>query len=140
MRSIGIPTSNDKIVQKAIRLILEAIYEPKFNKQNSNFGFRPKKSCINAIELIKRKATRSTYVIESDIYGAYNNVDHDIWTNILKMQINDTKFINFLNKEFKSGLLERGGFENTLLGVPQGGIASPILFNIYTHEYDKYAT
>lgn len=140
LRPIGIPTFNDRVVQESIRMILEAIYEPEFEKQGSNWGFRPNKSCLNFIEDLKFKCSGSNMAIEGDIDGAYNNVDHTILLNILAEKINDNKFLNFLKLGFKSGILEKGVFEHSLLGVPQGGIVSPLLFNIYMHKFDKYIT
>jgi retron-type reverse transcriptase len=138
MRPIGIPTLKDKIVQEGIRLILEAIYEPIFETHNFNFGFRPKKSSHQAIEYIKYNIPGCLIAIEGDIEGAYDNVQHYILIDILSRTISDHKFRHFLKKAFEAGILENNYYEHSLLGVPQGGIASPILFHIYMHEFDMF--
>ena len=145
MRPIDTPTQEDRIVQEAIRGILEAIYEPEFcafeklnNYRCTNFGFRPGKSTWNAIETLYQKAQSSTYSIEGDIVSASNNVDHDILHNISKRRIKDSKFLLVIKNMLKSGIMNREFYENTITGTPQGGIISPLLFNIYMFELDKY--
>lgn len=138
MRPLGIPTFKDRLVQEAIRMILETIYEPIFEHYNQNYGFRPKKSPHNAILKIKREGTGLMYAIEGDIKGAYDNVDHKILINILKKRISDNRFLKLIYQGCKAGLLDHGHRVDTLLGVPQGGLASPIIFNIYMHEFDEY--
>ena len=97
-RPLGIPTFQDRVVQEAIRGILEAIYEPEFAKFAktsmvcNNFGFRPQLNCWQAIEHFKKWGQQITFVIEGDIKGAYNNVDHEILINILSKRIKDKNF------------------------------------------------
>lgn len=116
MRPLGIPTFKDRLVQESIRLILESIYEPVFDKNDCNYGFRPKLGCHHAIKLLKEKGTNSITAIEGDIEGAYDNVDHDIMKKILSKQIKDNKFLNFLYSGFKSGILDNNTQSNTLTG------------------------
>lgn len=138
LRPLGIPNFNDRIVQEAIRILLEAIYEPVFEKSNNNFGFRTGKSAHNNIQFLKYNGPGMTVAIEGDVKAAYDNVNHDILISILKKKIVDKRFLNLLYKGFKCGLLNLGEREDTLLGVPQGGIASPILFNIYMETFDTF--
>ena len=138
MRPLGLPTFKDKIVQESIRIILESIYEPIFQKLNCNYGFRPYKNTHQAILYIKYNATGSNLAIEGDIKGAYDNVNHDKMIKILSKRISDTKFLNLLYQGFKAGMFQDGKLKDSILGVPQGGIASPILFNIYMHEFDEF--
>lgn len=138
-RPLGIPTLNDRIVQEAIRIILEAIYEPAFSSiKNQNYGFRPGKSCGMVLDYIQKQGTACTYAVEGDIKGAYDNVNIDILISILRKKIKDNKFLSFIKQGCHSGLLDMGKYKDTFLGVPQGGICSPILFNIYMHEFDLY--
>lgn len=130
-RPLGIPNFSDRIIQEAIRIILEAMYEPIFEKIDANYGFRTNKSCHHAIVKLKRFETGSTPVIEGDIEGAYDNVNHYIMIEILKKRTNDSKFLNLLFQGFRAGILDKRHKEDTLLRVPQAGLASPILFNIY---------
>lgn len=144
-RPIDVPNQADRVVQEAVRGILEAIYEPvfqEFEKKNeyrsSNYGFRPNKSCWSAIEKLTLHSKRCNIILEGDIVSAYNNVDHGILLQILKKRIRDKKFLKFIEKMLKSGIMDSGRFEHSLNGTPQGGIVSPLLFNIYMHEFDKY--
>lgn len=135
---LGIPNFRDRLVQSAIKIILETIYEPEFERINLNYGFRPNKSCHDVIKKIKFNATGCRYALEGDIVGAYDNVNIKILIKILSKRISDNRFLGLIEQGCHCGLLEMGVFKNTLVGVPQGGIASPILFNIYMHEFDLF--
>lgn len=144
-RPIDVPNQSDRIVQEAVREILEAIYEPVFaefqektNNLCSNYGFRPKKSCWSAIKKLELHSRRCNVVIEGDIVSAYNNVNHDILLQILQRRIRDKKFLKLIEKMLKSGIMDEGKFEHSLNGTPQGGIVSPLLFNIYMFELDQF--
>jgi group II intron reverse transcriptase/maturase len=135
-RPLGIPTFGDKLVQEAIRQILEAIYEPIF--LNTSHGFRPKRSCHTALSQVKTTCRGTNWVIEGDIKGFYDNIDHDIMIKLLGKRIIDGRFLEMIKRFLKSGYFEFGQVHNTLSGAPQGGIVSPILANIYLHELDEY--
>lgn len=143
MRPITIPPFMDRIVQKAITLILEAIYEPYFEKTNRSFGFRPNKGVHDSITALKSRYTNGMkWAIEGDVEAAYDTVNREKLIQILKKRIVDKKFLTLiearLNYEYienKEGKTVR--FRPTL-GIPQGGIDSPYLFNIYMNELDDY--
>lgn len=144
-RPIDIPNQSDRIVQEAIRGILEAIYEPvfqEFGKKTknlcNNYGFRPNKSCWSAVEKLKLHSKRCNIALEGDIVSAYNNVDHDILLQILSRRIKNKKFLKLIRDMLKSGIMDQKKFIHSLNGTPQGGIVSPLLFNIYMYEFDKY--
>lgn len=144
-RPIDTPTQEDRIVQEALRGILEAIYEPVFRKFEvgndmtcTNYGFRPEKSTFEACKTLKMKGQRTTYAIEGDIKGAYPSVNHDILIKILQIRIKDKKFIKLIRELLESGVMDEGKYEHSLTGTPQGGIVSPLLFNIYMFEFDKF--
>lgn len=143
-RPLGIPTFYDKVVQEAVRSILESIYEPEFvefstkTKTCNNFGFRPNKNCWDAIDHFRTYGQKISYVIEGDIKGAYDCVNHEILQKILSRRIKDKNFLNLINKLLKAGIMDEGNYEHSILGVPQGGIVSPLLFNIYMFEFDKF--
>lgn len=139
-RPLGIPNLTDKIVQDLIRTILEEIYEPLFEKYNWNHGFRPKKGCLTAMDKIKNEAKGMTTAIEGDIKGAYDNVDHKILMNILKKKISDQRFLKLIKDGLEAQIMDNGKVLHSITGVPQGGIASPILFNVYMHEFDVFIT
>lgn len=139
-RPLGIPEFDARVVQEAIRLVLDAIYEPIFESINCNYGFRPKKGSHNALYNIPQKTQGMTYAIEGDIKGAFDNLDHDILIKILSKRIQDDKFLNLIFKYCRAGFFDQlqNTTKDSLLGVPQGGIASPLLWNIYMHEFDKF--
>lgn len=137
-RPLGLPDFCDKIVQKGITTILTAIYEPEFEYYDTNAGFRERKDPTHNIENIKSKANFSNYVIEGDIKGAYDNVKQSKLMEILNKKIKCKKFLKIIRQGLKAGTMHDNVFTDTFTGIPQGGIASPILFNIYMHEFDKF--
>lgn len=139
-RPLGIPNFIDKIVQEAIRIILNVIYEPVFQKHESNHGFRPKKGAQTAMLKLQRESKEMDYALEGDISGAYDFVNHKKLINILKKKINDKKFLRLIKQGLEHNINFEGKRQKNLIGTPQGGIASPILFNIYMNEFDEYIT
>lgn len=135
-RPLGILSFEDKLLQEVIRQILEAIYEPVFN--DNSHGFRPSRSCHTALCQIKNTMRGTSWVIEGDITGCFDNIDHTILLNILSQKIDDGRFIELIRRFLKAGYFEFKQMNNSISGCPQGGIISPILSNIYLNEFDKY--
>lgn len=135
MRPLGIPSFRDKLIQDAIRQILEVIYEPVFSTHSH--GFRPNRSCHSALKEISRSFRSTKWFVEGDIKGCFDNIDHTVLLNLLSEKIKDSKFINLIGKFLKAGYMENWEYHKTYSGTPQGGILSPILANIYLHELDK---
>lgn len=135
LRPLGIPSPRDKIIQQAIRMIFESVFEPLF--LNSSHGFRPKRSPHTAI-LEVRKWNGITWMIEGDIKGYFDNINHEILANLLKKEIKDSNLIDLYWKLVKAGYINNGRYQESNLGVPQGGVLSPLLSNIYLHEFDKF--
>jgi len=144
LRPLGIPIFKDRVIQEAMRAILEAVWEPEFQEfetrtfKCTNYGFRPRLNCWDAVENFTKHSQKATFVIQGDIVGAYNNVNHQKLLELVSRRIKDKNFINLLNQFLKAGIMQEGRFEHSILGVPQGGILSPILFNIYMFEFDKF--
>ena len=135
-RPLGIPAFEDKLVQEVVRMILEAIYEGHF--ETTAHGFRPKRSCHTALLHIQKTFSGAKWFIEGDIKGFFDNIDHDVLVGILRERISDDRFIRLIRKFLKAGYVEDWTFHNTYSGMPQGGIVSPILANIYLDKLDKY--
>lgn len=136
MRPLGIPTWSDKLLQEVIRLILEAYYEPQFS--DSSHGFRPRRGCHTALQTVRRTWKGTKWFIEGDIRGCFDNIDHEKLMSILRERIRDNRFLRLIANLLKAGYLEQWNYGPTLSGVPQGGIISPILTNIYLDRLDKH--
>lgn len=132
-RPLGISCYEDKLVEQAIAQILNQIYEPKF--YNESYGFRPQRSCHMAVrDLIEKIQYRKTnYVVEADIKGFFDAVDHGWLIKMLEHDIADRKFIEIIRKFLNAGIMEQGKYLDSETGTPQGNGASPILANIYLH-------
>jgi retron-type reverse transcriptase len=141
-RPLTIPPFSDRIVQEAIRMVLEAIYEPVFQSMNCSFGFRARNGVHQAISLIKdpRLSNGMKAAIEGDIEQAYPNMDRQILVDILGERILDKKFLKFMKTRLKIRLYDTktDNYEDTFLGIPQGGIDSPYLWNIYLLGMDEF--
>lgn len=138
-RPIGIPTLTDRMVQEAIRMSIEPIYETDF--LNCSHGFRPNRSTMSAITTCYRSINEKKkyyWVIEGDIKGCFGNIDHKILLKLLKKRIEDRKLIGVIYQFLKAGYQEKGNIYKPSIGTPQGGIISPLLANIYLHEFDLW--
>lgn len=136
MRPLGIPTFTDKLVQEALRMILEAVYEPIF--LDCSHGFRPNRSCHTALKSITKGFNGVRWFVEGDIKGCFDNINHEKLVNIINAKIKDKRLINLIWKFVKAGYVENWQYHKTYSGTPQGGIISPIFANIYLHELDKF--
>ena len=134
-RPLGLPTSNDKIVQEVIKMILEAVYEPNFD--NRSFGFRQNMGVHDALSYVDDKFRWVDWVIKGDIKNAYPTINHDILVKTLCQRIDDFRFIRLINKSLNSGTFINPNTIYSKLGVPQGSIVSPILANIYFDRLDQ---
>ncbi|WP_025153359.1 reverse transcriptase/maturase family protein [Morganella morganii] len=136
MRPLGLPTWSDKLLQEVMRMILEAYYEPQFSPYSH--GFRSQRGCQTALTVIAKTWTASSWFIEGDIKGCFDNIDHSILLNLLRRRIKDNRFIRLIERLLHAGYMEEWTYHKTWSGTPQGGIISPLLSNIYLHELDCY--
>lgn len=136
LRPLGIPDADDKLVQGAVKLVLEQIYEPIFSHQSH--GFRPGRSCHTALASIQKTWAGTVWLVEADIAGFFDNIDHDILLDLLRRRIDDERFLKLIRGMLKAGYLENWRWHETYSGTPQGGVVSPLLANIYLHELDDY--
>jgi len=133
-RPLGIPVVEDKLVQIAVKRLLEAIYEQDFLRWSH--GYRPNTGAHNAIEQlsVKLQFGKYEYVVEADIKGFFDNMDHDWLIRMLEERIDDKAMLRLIKKWLKAGVLDTDGKVNhPVTGSPQGGIISPVLSNIYLH-------
>lgn len=139
-RPLGIPTIKDRIVQEALRMVLEPIYETDFS--DDSFGFRPNRSTHDAIMSVRNSIvpaqTYKPWVLDLDVKGFFDNVDHQILEQIIQNQITDQKMRDLIWEFLKAGIMEDGEYRHSMLGTPQGGIVSPLLANVYLNELDQW--
>ena len=133
-RPLGIPTVADKLIQKAVARILEAIYEPDFF--SCSYGYRPGRSAKGAVRDITATLIRGRYgyILDADLVGYFDHINHQWLYQMLAGRIDDKPFLNLITKWLKAGVLSgEGEITHPVTGTPQGGIVSPILANIYLH-------
>jgi RNA-directed DNA polymerase len=138
-RPIGIPTFEDKVLQRAVTMVLEAVYEQDF--LDCSFGFRPGRSAHQALQVLWETLTKmgGGWVLEVDIQGFFDSLDHGHLRSILDQRIRDGVIRRMIDKWLKAGVMERKELFRPELGTPQGGVVSPLLANVYLHEVlDKW--
>ncbi len=133
MRPLGIPALEDKLVQAAMSKILQAIYEQDFIADS--FGFRPNRSCHDALRALNEtvKFHGARFIVEADIKGFFDNVDHAQLMTFLEHRIADKRMLRYIHRFLKAGIHEDGCHRASDRGAPQGGVISPLLANIYLH-------
>ena len=140
-RPLSIPTVRDRIVQEALRMLLEPIYESDFS--DYSLGFRPGRSAHDAIKVVQGCLNRagqsgySPWIIDADISGFFDNVSHTILEQRLRDRITQEKVRDLIWKFLKAGVMEGNRMKETVAGTPQGGILSPLLANIYLDQLDQ---
>ena len=136
LRPLGLPSWSDKLVGEVVRLLLEAYYEPQFSDQSH--GFRKGRGCHTALREIRNTWVGTTWFIEGDISDCFGSLGHEIMVKILAEKIHDQRFLRLIRHMLKAGYLEDWEYRDTLSGVPQGGVVSPVLSNIYLNKLDEF--
>jgi len=137
-RYLGIPTILDRIAQEVVRTHLERIVEPLFH--HSSFGYRPGKSCHQAVEQACSRTMNHDFAIDLDIKGFFDNIDHDLLMKAVKHYCPEKWVLMYVERWLKAGIFQNGGtIIPTIQGTPQGGVISPLLANIFLHVvFDKW--
>jgi group II intron reverse transcriptase/maturase len=139
VRVLASPIANprDKLVLEVIRMILEVIYEPRFS--DNSHGFRIGRGCHSALKQVESMLAPVTFVIEGDIKGCFDNIDHKILMSILKLTIKDEKFLGIIRQALRVGYGKmRNTVKTNVIGTPQGSVISPMLCNIYMNSFDTF--
>jgi len=139
LRPLGIPSIRDRIVQEALRMILEPIYEADFVQ--TSYGFRPGRCTRDAVSRIlwaARGARKCYWIMEGDISSYFDTIHHRKLMQLLRRRIADRRVLDLIWQFLRAGVVERNVLRATNEGTPQGGIISPLLANVYLHELDKY--
>jgi group II intron reverse transcriptase/maturase len=135
-RPLGIPTIKDRIVQQALKMLLEPIFEADFF--NCSHGFRQGMSTITALRDVARAYPSTSWVIEGDIKGCFDNIPHGKLLQLIGKCIADEKVLNLIRRFLKAGYMEDWKYHKTFSGTPQGGVLSPLLANIFLHQLDDF--
>jgi len=135
-RALGIPTIKDRIVQMAAKIVIEPVFEADF--QPFSYGFRPKRSALQAMDRIFEVADKggALWVIDADIKDYFGSISHDKLLLLVEQRITDRKVLKLIKGWLKAGVLEAGQYSESTLGAPQGGVISPLLSNIYLNYFD----
>ena len=133
LRPLGIPAFEDKLVQDVMAQVLNGVYEPRF--LDCSYGFRPGRSCHDVVKIIDNTVMNQPvgYILEADIKGFFDNVDHTSMMMFLKHDIADQNFLRYIERFLKAGIMEEGKLLDSEKGTPQGGLISPVLANVYLH-------
>jgi len=135
-RPLGLPSWSDKLLGEVIRLLLEAYYEPQFSEHSH--GYRPGRGCHTALREVARTWTGTSWFIEGDISQCFDRLDSRVLLETLGEKIHDNRLLRLIGQMLQAGYLEDWVWNATLSGVPQGGVLSPCLSNIYLDRLDKF--
>lgn len=136
VRPLTIASPRDKIVQEAMRIVLQTIFEPTF--LDVSHGFRPNKSCHSALKYIRNHFKPAVWFIEGDISKCFDSIPQDQLLILIQAKIRDRQFTKLIAKSLKAGYFEFCYYQHDIAGTPQGSIISPILSNIFLHQLDEY--
>lgn len=135
IRPLGIPIIKDRVIQAATKIVIEPIFEADF--YDESYGFRPKRNAHQALESIRKACNnKGNWVLDADIKGYFDNINHDKLIKLLEIRISDKKVIKIIRKWLKAGVMKEGELSLTDVGSPQGGVISPLLANIYLNYMD----
>ncbi len=135
-RPLGIPTVKDRVAQMAAKLVLEPIFEADFRP--SSYGYRPRRRALDALETIRETANAGAeHVLDADIADFFGSLDHELLLGLVAKRIGDRRVLALIRRWLRAGVMEDGQHRDTIAGVPQGGVISPLLANIYLHVLDR---
>ena len=138
IRKLGIPSVRDRVVQQALKKILEPIFDPDFHP--SSYGYRPGRSCHHAItkaQMFIRKYELK-WVVDMDLSKCFDTLDHEIIIRSIKKRVTDGSILNLVRMFLTSGVMENGNWQASAEGSPQGGVISPLIANIYIDAFDQF--
>lgn len=136
-RLLGVPAVRDRVVQAAVKIVIEPIFEADFRE--CSFGFRPRRSARQAREQVRAHIQRERrhFVVDADIKGFFDNLDRRLLRRALRERISDRRVLALIDAWLRAGVLADGALVHPMAGTPQGGVISPLLANVYLHALDR---
>lgn len=134
-RPLGIPTVMDRVCQQALVQVLEPVFEPTFRE--ASFGYRPGRSAHGAMRRIWRQLEQAEWVVDGDISDFFGSLSHELLVDLVADRVADGKVLSLIRSMLTAGALVDGVFESAVAGTPQGGVASPLLSNVYLNIFDE---
>jgi group II intron reverse transcriptase/maturase len=135
-RPLGIPTVKDRVVQMAVKLVIEPLFEADFLP--CSFGFRPKKTPRMALSTIVQSVNQGySFVVDVDLKSYFDTISHELLLKLVERRVGDVQVIRLIRAWLKAGVMEEGKVTHPVRGSPQGGVISPMLSNIFLHEVDR---
>jgi len=134
-RPLGIPTIRDRVVQMAVKLIIEPLFEADFCE--CSYGFRPRRSNTQAATRVHKLANSHKWVVDLDLKSYFDTINHERLMELVRKRVTDKSVLYLIRQWLKAGIMEDGLVRPNEQGTPQGGVLSPLLSNIYLHEFDR---
>ena len=140
VRMLGVPTVSDRIAQTVVKLVLEPMLEPLFHR--NSYGYRPGRSALDAVAIVRRRSWEYDWVIEFDIKGLFDNIDHNLLMRAVRTHCQIPWVLLYIERWLKAPMQDRdGGLMERHRGTPQGGVVSPLLANLFLHyAFDRWIT
>lgn len=137
LRPLGVPVVKDRVVQGAVKLILEPIFEANFEAES--YGFRPRRNCQDALRSVRKWVTYGySTVIDADINSYFDTINHELLMELVQKRVRDKWVLRLIRRWLRCGIFDQDRMSLSEKGTPQGGVLSPLLANLYLHPLDKY--
>ena len=139
VRMLGVPTVSDRVAQTVVKLVLEPLIEPIFHR--NSYGYRPGRSALDAVAIVRRRSWEYDWVLEFDIKGLFDNIDHELLLRAVRKHCQIPWVLLYIERWLKAPMLTENGLLQRHKGTPQGGVVSPLLANLFLHyAFDRWVS